>query len=176
MLNPLWNSPVQELISSVMVSSLLLPVFGSLSLLLYFWLPSKGRSITTLGTRWHDFFYTLLDILYICFILSIAFLFLFLGMQTRERAHCARSVFPFIKKKKKKKKLKLDCLGQRMLIFPRNHRSFQPACLQSSLQMQQVSYIGQYLSGSSMSLPGFRNRSLIFFFPPVMTECLVCHS
>ena len=25
------------------------------------------------------------------------------GMQTRERAHCARSVFPFIKKKKKKK-------------------------------------------------------------------------
>ena len=23
---------------------------------------------------------------------------LFLGMQTRERAHCARSVFPFIKK------------------------------------------------------------------------------
>ena len=24
------------------------------------------------------------------------------GMQTRERAHCARSVFPFIKKKKKK--------------------------------------------------------------------------
>ena len=25
-------------------------------------------------------------------------------MQTRERAHCARSVFPFIKKKKKKKK------------------------------------------------------------------------
>ena len=26
------------------------------------------------------------------------------GMQTRERAHCARSVFPVIKKKKKKKK------------------------------------------------------------------------
>ena len=25
-------------------------------------------------------------------------------MQTRERVHCARSVFPFIKKKKKKKK------------------------------------------------------------------------
>ena len=25
------------------------------------------------------------------------------GMQTRERAHCARSVFPFVKKKKKKK-------------------------------------------------------------------------
>ena len=35
--------------------------FGTLSLLLYFqlpstFLPSKGRSITTLGTRWHDFF------------------------------------------------------------------------------------------------------------------------
>ena len=26
------------------------------------------------------------------------------GMQTRERAHCARSVFPFIKQKKNKKK------------------------------------------------------------------------
>ena len=25
----------------------------------------------------------------------------FQGMQTRERAHCARSVFPFIRKKKK---------------------------------------------------------------------------
>ena len=30
-------------------------------------------------------------------------------MQTRERAHCARSVFPFIKKKKKKKKAKTRC-------------------------------------------------------------------
>ena len=57
-----WNSPLQELIGSVMVSSLLLPTFGTLSLLLYFrlpstFLPSKGRSITTLGTRWHDFFF-----------------------------------------------------------------------------------------------------------------------
>ena len=57
-----WNSPMQELIGSVMVSSLLLPAFGTLSLLLFFqlpsaFLPSKGRSITTLGTRWHDFFY-----------------------------------------------------------------------------------------------------------------------
>ena len=52
-----WNSPMQELIGSVMVSSLLLPAFGTLSLLLYFWHPSKGRSITTLGTRWHDFFF-----------------------------------------------------------------------------------------------------------------------
>ena len=56
------NSPMRELISSVMVPSPLLPAFGTLSLLLYFqlpstFLPSKGRSITTLGTRWHDFFY-----------------------------------------------------------------------------------------------------------------------
>ena len=48
---------MQELIGSVMISSLLLPTFGTLSLLLYFRLPSKGRSITTLGTRWHDVFY-----------------------------------------------------------------------------------------------------------------------
>ena len=34
--------------------------------------------------------------------LSTCFSF-FQGMQTRERAHFARSVFPFIKKKKKKK-------------------------------------------------------------------------
>ena len=57
-----WNSPTRELIGSVMVSSPLLLTFGTLSLLLYFrlpstFLPSKGRSITTLGTRWHDFFY-----------------------------------------------------------------------------------------------------------------------
>ena len=53
---------MRELIGSVMASSLLLPTFGTLSLLLYFqlpstFLPSKGRSITTLGTRWHDFFF-----------------------------------------------------------------------------------------------------------------------
>ena len=57
-----WNSPMQELIGSVMVSSLLCPAFGTLSLLLYFrlpltYLPSKGRSVTTLGTRWYDFFF-----------------------------------------------------------------------------------------------------------------------
>ena len=57
-----WNSPMRELIGSVMVSSPLLLTFGTLSLLLYFrlpstFLPSKGRSITTLGTRWHDFFH-----------------------------------------------------------------------------------------------------------------------
>ena len=65
-----WNSPMRELIGSVMVSSLLLPTFGTLSLPLYFrlpltFLPSKGRSITTLGARWHDFFYyTFLDVFY----------------------------------------------------------------------------------------------------------------
>ena len=47
-----WNSPMRELIGSVMVSSPLLLAFGTLSLLLYFqlpstFLPSKGRSITT---------------------------------------------------------------------------------------------------------------------------------
>ena len=63
-----WNSPMRELIGSVMVSSPLLLAFGTLSLLLYFrlpstFLPSKGRSITTLGTRWHDFFFLLLPFL-----------------------------------------------------------------------------------------------------------------
>ena len=58
-----WNSPMRELIGSVMVSSPLLLTFGTLSLLLYFQLPSKGRSITTLGTRWHFFLYSFLDIL-----------------------------------------------------------------------------------------------------------------
>ena len=52
---------MRELIGSVTASSPLLLAFGTLSLLLYFQLPStffpsKGRSITTLGTRWHDFF------------------------------------------------------------------------------------------------------------------------
>ena len=77
---------------SVMVSSLLLPAFGTLSLLLYFWLPSKGRSITTLGMI--IFYYPFLDILYFCFILFIAFLFLFL------RDADSRTVFPVIKIRK----------------------------------------------------------------------------
>ena len=34
-------------------------------------------------------------------IVLLHFFSFFQGMQTRERAHCARSVFPFIKKKKK---------------------------------------------------------------------------
>ena len=60
-----------ELIGSLMLSSLLLPTFGTLSLPLYFqlpstFLPSKGRPITTLGARWHDFFFLFhfLDVFY----------------------------------------------------------------------------------------------------------------
>ena len=74
-----WNSPMRELIGSVMVSSPLLLTFGTLSLLLYFrlpltFLPSKGRSITTLGARWHDFFFLLLflDILQLFYSLHYA--------------------------------------------------------------------------------------------------------
>ena len=94
---------MRELIGSVMVSSPLLLTFGTLSLLLYFRLPSKGRSITTLGTRWHDFFFiTLFRYFTIVLLFTLHFFSFSQGMQTRERAHCARSVFPFIKKKKKK--------------------------------------------------------------------------
>ena len=103
-------SPMRELIGSVMVSSLLLPTFGTLSLPLYFrlpstFLPSKGRSIATLGTRWHDFFITLfknfIKLFYSFYCLSFPFLE---GCRLEKGAHCARSVFPFIIKKKKKKK------------------------------------------------------------------------
>ena len=65
-------------------------------------LPSKGRSITTLGTRWHDFFFiTLFRYFTIVLFFKLHFFSFSQGMQTRERAHCARSVFPFIKKKPK---------------------------------------------------------------------------
>ena len=101
-----WNSPIRELIGSVMVSSPLLLTFGTLSLLLYFrlpltFLPSKGKSITTLGTRWQDFFSFIILFRYFKIVLFFTFHFFSFsqGMQTRERAHCARSVFPFIKKK-----------------------------------------------------------------------------
>ena len=58
-----WNSPMQELINSVMVFSLLLPPMElSPTCFFFFWLPStflpsKGRSATTFGTGWHDFFF-----------------------------------------------------------------------------------------------------------------------
>ena len=104
-----WHSSMRELIGSVMVSSPLLPAFGTLSLL-YFRLPSiflplKGRCITTLGTRWLDFFFFFFFFFYKSVLLSSLHFFSFsYGMRTQERAHCARSVFPFIKKKREKKK------------------------------------------------------------------------
>ena len=78
-----WNSPMRELIGSVMVSSLLLPTFGTLSLPLYFrlpstFLPSKGRSIATFGTRRHDCFIALFKYFINFFILFTAFLSHFL--------------------------------------------------------------------------------------------------
>ena len=100
-----WNSPVQELISSVMASSLLLPAFGTLSLLLYFWFPStfllsRGRSSTTLGTRWHDFFISpFINISSICFILFIAFHSLFLrDRDSRKGTFCPFCVPIHLKK------------------------------------------------------------------------------
>ena len=100
-----WNSPMRELIGSVMVSSLLLPAFGTLSLLLYFRLPltflsSKGRSITNLGTRWHDFFITLFR--YFLFYSFHCLSFPFPKGYRLEKGHIMPILFPFIKKKKKK--------------------------------------------------------------------------
>ena len=88
-----WNSLIQELISSVMVSSLLFPAFGTLSLLLHFWppstfLPSKGGSITTLGTRWHDFFMiTFFKYFINLFYSSLCLLFPFLKGCRLEKGH-----------------------------------------------------------------------------------------
>ena len=50
------------------------------------------------------FFITLFRYFTIVLFFTLHFFSFSQGMQTRERAHCARSVFPFIKKKKKKKK------------------------------------------------------------------------
>ena len=49
------------------------------------------------------FFITLFRYFTIVLFFTLNFFSFSQGMQTRERAHCARSVFPFIKKKKKKK-------------------------------------------------------------------------
>ena len=49
------------------------------------------------------FFITLFRYFTIVLFFTLHFFSFSQGMQTRERAHCARSVFPFIKKKKKKK-------------------------------------------------------------------------
>ena len=48
------------------------------------------------------FFITLFRYFTIVLFFTLHFFSFTQGMQTRERAHCARSVFPFIKKKKKK--------------------------------------------------------------------------
>ena len=50
------------------------------------------------------FFITLFRYFTVVLFFTLHFFSFSQGMQTRERAHCARSVFPFIKKKKKKKK------------------------------------------------------------------------
>ena len=47
------------------------------------------------------FFITLFRYFTIVLFFTLHFFSFSQGMQTRERAHCARSVFPFIKKKKK---------------------------------------------------------------------------
>ena len=101
-----WNSPMQELIGSVMVSSLLLPTFGTLSLPLYFrlpstFLPSKGRSITTLGARWHDFFFFFYTFQMI-FINSF-WIFYKIVLLHFFSFFCAPFCVPIHKKKKKKK-------------------------------------------------------------------------
>ena len=48
------------------------------------------------------FFITLFRYFAIVLFFTLHFFSFSQGMQTLERAHCARSVFPFIKKKKKK--------------------------------------------------------------------------
>ena len=111
-----WNSPMRELIGSVMVSSLLLPTFGTLSLPLYFrlpstFLPSKGRSITTLGARWHDFFFFIT--LFRCFLLTLFRYFIKLFYYTsfpfsRDADSRKGTLCPFcvpIHKKKNEKKI-----------------------------------------------------------------------
>ena len=52
------------------------------------------------------FFITLFRYFTIVLFFTLHFFSFSQGMQTQERAHCARSVFPFILKKKKKKKNK----------------------------------------------------------------------
>ena len=87
-------------------------------------LPSKGRSITTLGTRWHDFFFiTLFRYFTIVLLFTLHFFSFSQGMQTRERAHCARSVFPFIKKKKitKNQFYKMKCIQVHRVLYDTEH-------------------------------------------------------
>ena len=103
-----------------MVSPLLLPTFGTLSLLVYFqfpstFLPSKGRSITTLGTRWDDIFLLLFFIFY-KFVLFFSLLFFSFSWGCRlEKGRivpvlCSQS----FKKKKKKKMIYFHCFSSHL--------------------------------------------------------------
>ena len=103
-----WNSLMQELIGSVMVSSLLLPASGTLSFLLYFWLPStylpsNGRSITTLGPRWHELFFITLFKYFINLFYSFHYLsFPFLKGYRLKKGHIVAVLCSHLHKKKKK--------------------------------------------------------------------------
>ena len=84
-------------------------IWNSLPSELYFWLPttflpSKGRFITTLGTRWHFFFITLFRYFIFLFYFFTAFLFLFLIDADSRKGTLCPSCAPILKKKKKKKK------------------------------------------------------------------------
>ena len=59
------------------------------------------------------FFITLFRYFTIVLFFTLHFFSFSQGMQTRERAHCARSVFPFIRKKKKKK---IPPVMQRLMV------------------------------------------------------------
>ena len=103
----------EELISSVMVSSLLLPTFGALSLLLYFrhpstFLPSKEGMIF--------FILPFLNILSICFILFTVFLFLFLRDTDSRKGTLCPFCVP-IHRKKEKKNLNKTCAFMTAYLF-----------------------------------------------------------
>ena len=102
-----WNSPMRELIGSVMVSSPLLLTFGTLSLLLYFrlpstFLPSKGRSHHLRDQMAGFFFYYSFQIFYNCFILYITLLSLFSRDADSRKGTLCPFCVPIHKKKKKK--------------------------------------------------------------------------
>ena len=58
------------------------------------------------------FFITLFRYFTIVLFFTLHFFSFSQGMQTRERAHCARSVFPFIKKKQKKTHVESNIIPQ----------------------------------------------------------------
>ena len=55
------------------------------------------------------FFITLFRYFTVVLFFTLHFFSFSQGMQTRERAHCARSVFPFIKKKDIEKEARCPC-------------------------------------------------------------------